>query len=174
MVGSTVDRRALLDLIRTAFQEVALDGGVTLREADVIDSYGSPEERAAARALDFKGAWWAIPVDDLVRYTSVFIFMDDRGIRYYLPRYMTQGVQDSDTELGVFAWLTLEALESLQRFERLPEFSVEQCRAILAFVEFAEEVDPERTANDPCFREDYLRMWMYWAQRASGESSTST
>ena len=43
--------------IVNAFAEVSLGNGVSLREADVIDDYGSANERAAARKHDEHHDW---------------------------------------------------------------------------------------------------------------------
>lgn len=42
----------VINEIATAFANVGLDEGVSLRKADVIDDYGDDEERAAAREHD--------------------------------------------------------------------------------------------------------------------------
>nr|WP_157449125.1 DUF6714 family protein [Deinococcus peraridilitoris] len=161
---ATFNRKEVVEAIRAAFRDVTLGDGVPLRESDVIDDYGSLEERAAARALDFQGPWWEVPREDLKEYSSVFIFMDAQGFRYYLPRYMTEALIETNGRLGTFAWMTLEILESAQQFGHLPDFDLAQKRAILCFVEALEHLEPG-IATAPCFGRDYLDVWAYWAEQ---------
>lgn len=74
--------------IVNAFAEVSLGNGVSLREADVIDDYGSANERAAARKHDEHHDWQRIPDEDIENHSSVLCFMDDEGLRFHLPAYM--------------------------------------------------------------------------------------
>jgi hypothetical protein len=71
-----------------AFADVALGNGVSLREADVIDDYGTDDERAAAREQDELLDWQRIPDEDIDDHSSVLCFMDDGGMRFHLPAYM--------------------------------------------------------------------------------------
>jgi hypothetical protein len=54
-------RDALIGQIRKAFTNVSRVGGVSLHEADVIDSYGSRQQRDAARKLDTESVWPCVP-----------------------------------------------------------------------------------------------------------------
>jgi len=58
------NRRELVHLIGTAFQDVRRGDGVTLHEANVIDDYGSPKHRAAARELDKDHSRLDVPDED--------------------------------------------------------------------------------------------------------------
>lgn len=71
-----------------AFTEVSLGNGVSLREADVIDHYGTDHERADARKQDELQDWQRIPDEDIENHSSVLCFMDDEGLRFHLPAYM--------------------------------------------------------------------------------------
>ncbi|MFM9115406.1 MAG: DUF6714 family protein [Planctomycetota bacterium] len=74
--------------IADAFAGVSLGNGVSLREADVIDDYGTDDERAAAREQDELHDWQRIPDEDIANHSSVLCFMDDEGLRFHLPAYM--------------------------------------------------------------------------------------
>lgn len=74
--------------ITDAFADVLLEDGISLREADVIDDYGTDEERAAARRRDVSDDWQRIPDEDIEQYSSVLCFMDEAGLRFHLPAYM--------------------------------------------------------------------------------------
>ncbi len=71
-----------------AFADVPLGTGVSLREADVIDDYGSDDQRAAAREKDEVDDWQRIPDENIENHSSVLCFMDDEGLRFHLPAYM--------------------------------------------------------------------------------------
>lgn len=74
--------------IEAAFAEVLLGDGISLREADVIDDYGSNDERAAARKQDELRDWQRIPDEHIEYHSSALCFMDDEGLRFHLPAYM--------------------------------------------------------------------------------------
>lgn len=77
-----------VDYIAYAFAGVTLGHGVSLREADVIDVYGTNDERTAAREQDELHDWQRIPDEDIETHSSVLCFMDDEGLRFHLPAYM--------------------------------------------------------------------------------------
>ncbi len=65
----------LIEDIREAFKGVSR-GYVTLHEADVIDDYGTPEQRIEARKLDREGSWDRVPDADIERFHWVLSFFD--------------------------------------------------------------------------------------------------
>jgi len=77
-----------INQIVDAFARVTLGNGVSVREADVIDDYGTESERAAARERDEIHDWQRIPDEDIENHSSVLCFMDDDGLRFHLPAYM--------------------------------------------------------------------------------------
>jgi hypothetical protein len=80
----------LIESIEEAFTDVKLGDGVSWREADVIDSYGSIEERKLARDQDVKDNWRKIP-DSLIgdlKYQCVLPSLDAKGLRFYLAPCM--------------------------------------------------------------------------------------
>lgn len=83
--------------IGVAFADVTREDGVTLHEADVIDDYGSDEQRAAARQLDTDRHWSEVEDALIDTLPSAFSFLDDRGFRYYLPAYMCSALRNFDT-----------------------------------------------------------------------------
>lgn len=74
--------------IEAAFAGVLLGDGVSLREADVIDNFGSPAQRRAARKQDELTDWRCIPDADLARYDWCLSFFDAQGLRFHLPAYL--------------------------------------------------------------------------------------
>lgn len=71
-------KQALIQEITLAFEGVAHEEGMTLHEATVIDDYGSPEERAQARAKDTEQSWQAVPERDIRSTDAVLSFLDDK------------------------------------------------------------------------------------------------
>jgi hypothetical protein len=80
-------KEALITKIEAAFSGVKLGGGISWREADVIDDYGSKEQRRLARLQDEKEDWTKIPLELIgdLRYQAVLSFLDMEGLKYYLP-----------------------------------------------------------------------------------------
>ncbi len=80
----------LIKLTEEAFSGVTLGDGVSWREADVIDAFGSIEERKLARNQDEKDNWRKVP-DSLIgdlKYQCVLPFSDAIGLRFYLAPCM--------------------------------------------------------------------------------------
>lgn len=76
--------------LRLAFHNQPKGKGPTLREAEVIRTSGpdSPK-RAGVRRLDNDFRWWQISDAMFPRYDRVFDHLDDDGLAYYLPAYLT-------------------------------------------------------------------------------------
>ena len=87
-IAYETQKLALIDNITTVFDGVSRRNGVTLHEAMVIDDYGSPAERAEARAQDTENRWQDVPEDDIRFSDAVLSFLDTLGFHYYLPAYM--------------------------------------------------------------------------------------
>lgn len=81
-------KAALIEEINAAFDGVSREGGVSMSEAEVIDDYGSDEERAQARARDTESRWQDIS-DEQLALNWPISFFDPIGFRYYMPAYLT-------------------------------------------------------------------------------------
>ena len=82
-------RSSLLAQIERDFAHVIREGGVSLHEAAVIDSYGTDDERAEARKLDTDTHWTHVRLEDLPTWIgSTLSFMDPIGFHYYAPAFM--------------------------------------------------------------------------------------
>ncbi len=84
------ENEKLIHTIQQVFSGVELGDGVSWREADVIDDYGSAEARKRARDLDEKKDWEKIPMELIgnMRYQSVLSFLDPQGLKFHLPPCM--------------------------------------------------------------------------------------
>jgi hypothetical protein len=79
----------VLNKINYAFCNVCLEDGVSISEANVIDDYGTINERKKARKNDELLNWHLIPEEQISYYDGCLCFMDFKGYRFHLPAYMT-------------------------------------------------------------------------------------
>ena len=141
----------LIAQIRNAFADVSRLGGVSLHEADVIDTYGSPRQRNAARKLDTDRAWWEVPGSDIERYYSILGFLDATDFRYYIAAYMTWTLRHYEHSGAASGDWTIYALDcgeiSKDHWkQRFMLFNRQQSEAVCAFLRFMEE-DPAGMAD---------------------------
>ena len=105
------DEQALAAEVAAAFGGVDLGNGVTWLEAESIDNYESPAERAAARRTDVSAGGWLTVSDQLFdRFPSAVTFLDAHGFRYYLPAFIVADIRrggrwESAVDDGVLARL---------------------------------------------------------------------
>ena len=77
MTHSTVD--AVIEQVANAFAGVKREEGITLHEADVIDDYGTEEERTLARAQDLEENWEDVSAKDIETYDWILNHLDAKG-----------------------------------------------------------------------------------------------
>ena len=149
-------KAALIEEIIAAFDGVSREGGVSWHEANVIDDYGSEQERAAARLSDTDTRWQDVPDKDIGSCWALSFF-DPIGLHYYLPRlllsYLRYEALDEENGGGhdVFNSNNFDSLDSylaagfrkgeiegfyLCKFELL---TPSQGRAVAHFLEFEAE-----------------------------------
>jgi hypothetical protein len=95
------ERDALLAEIFATFGRVTREGGVSMSEAFVVDSYGTLEERATARERDTDRHWQELVEDPDLNpwgWYLLYPFLDPIGFRYYLPVAMVLSVRSGDDE----------------------------------------------------------------------------
>lgn len=85
MSGNT---QRIIAAIEEAFGGVQLEDGISLREAIVLDNYGTDQERHRARSQDELGDWREIPEETIAGYSASLAFLDAKGMRFYLPAFM--------------------------------------------------------------------------------------
>ena len=71
-MGEPADIAALQQRIEEAFAGVALEGGVSLHQMDVLDAYGSQEDLMRAAALDQEACWQDVTDDKLLKFGVSF------------------------------------------------------------------------------------------------------
>ena len=148
--------------IGAAFGNVSREDGVTLHETEVLDDYGSDQERQAARAKD-TDAHWRDVLDEWIeeiRGIGGMCFLDGEGFRYYLPAYMTWYLKKwnahSITDAGDTLLFCLSSPREDWDFNKL--FSSEQKNVIRSFLQFVVEFDEDNHADaqkalDSCWSE---------------------
>ena len=145
-----MDRDAVIAEIAVAFAGVARGDGVTLHEADVIDYYGTEEQRRAARALDTEASWPEVPDADIERYYTILSFLDLTGYRYYIPAYMTWALRHYDTspsasvDGSIFTFALARDTPEMRAWqaERWSVFDEAQILAIRHFLEYMAALPP--------------------------------
>lgn len=88
-------QKSLIAEIEAAFAGVTREGGISWSEADAIDDYASPAERAAAREKDREKGWQDLVTDPTWPGSDVpsnWSFLDPIGYRYYLPAALIRAV----------------------------------------------------------------------------------
>jgi len=79
------NREQLTQQINDSFQNVRLDDGIGLWEAQGLDDRLTSQECRKLRVKDEKENWKNIPLIDLYRCSSSLSFFDAKGIRFHLP-----------------------------------------------------------------------------------------
>jgi hypothetical protein len=128
----------LSEVIHQAFAGVTLGSGVSWREADVIDDYGTPDQRKLARNQDEKHNWSKVP-DSLVgdlKYQSVLAFLDVEGLRFYLPVCMIYALKNYQTSQSLIVDSIVYRLTSQSDAEALKEvLTNDQKQCVIRFLD---------------------------------------
>lgn len=129
---------SIIEAIRSAFADVPR-GDITIHEAEVIDDYGSDDERRKARGFDTEESWDQVPDHDIEECQDALCFLDPAGWRYYLPAYMIWSLRNfrvNDSVVSAFTVYTFDLSvddavrqHELERFRLLNEAqSLAVCR----------------------------------------------
>lgn len=141
----TIQEQELIDQIRRAFEGVRLEDGTSLNMSEYNDSGGSmPEFKRKARN-DERNDWTAIADETLEQFTVTFSFTDLKGLRFYIPAYMTWAIRNHRSSGSIIGDFTIYAIDpSHYLFETIPFlhwFTEAQVAAMTAFLEYAVEND---------------------------------
>lgn len=146
--SAIVKAEAIIAEIREAFSEVSRGNGISLHEADIIDSYGTETARKKARELDTDTCWWEVPSELLDKFNGALFFMDAEGYRYYLPAYMTYGLKTyAASTLAMDVVLTTLFPTSEESFKRFSLLDARQKKAVARFLWFIATETGESWAN---------------------------
>ncbi len=145
MASSAADMNTLplLQDIERVFRDVCREDGVTLHEAEVIDSCGSDKKRRQGRRKDTDARWQDVPDKMIENHYSILSFLDIKGFRYYLPAYMRWSLKHFQVSDSAASDFTIYALAprgkgklSKTDGERFAAFTPEQCAVIYRFLRF--------------------------------------
>ena len=103
----------LIDEFKSAFEDVELEDGIGMLEADAIDSHASYEERTHRREEDNRNRWQAITSEELNQNYCSFGYCDAKGGRFLLPAYLLCDLRDE--YIVDFAPRVIEMLASVRR-----------------------------------------------------------
>jgi hypothetical protein len=132
-----VSRASLEAAIRDAFHGVQLGGGISLRQAEVLDNRGSrlsDAEFAALPGQEVTDDWPAVPAEELD--SEYIAHLDAEGLRYYLPAFMLRLLDDYVDGGEMWTIGTTRALDQRDRhpFGFLELLTPRQRRAIALYV----------------------------------------
>ncbi|MFM7159429.1 MAG: DUF6714 family protein [Planctomycetaceae bacterium] len=164
-------RRQLLAHIERAFAGVTLGDGVSLHESDVMDNWGTAEERRAAREPDEKLDWRRL-VDhpDLAVIFGLacggLCHLDAAGVRFHLPACLSRAVRDLDRDHDRIAEMFESVSDLLTELRphnrvRLEVLNGEQRACVRECLVFFRESLPD---NDPVWAK---AIDGYWSRPAS-------
>lgn len=170
-------KRELIAEITVAFDGVSRQDGVSLRESQVIDDYGSNEERAQARAQDTQARWQDVPDEDIGWSDAVLNFLDAKGFRYYIPAFIVWYLKYvdipndwNDNPLdSVVSHLARPSLADNRGLEHCKILTQEQSKVIAHFLVFEAEREAKFRAE---FKAEQEADWRRWV--ANGEVSQET
>ena len=154
---------AVIEAIRLAFANVPR-GSISLHEAEVIDDYGSEEERAEARRLDTESSWDRVPDSHIEECTSALCHLDPHGWKYYVPAYMIWTLGHFGASDSVVPEFTIYTFDPSVNDPRLREYSMERFRlldsaqsgAVCRFLRYIADRFAFRQANEA--------LAAYWAR----------
>jgi len=115
--------------IRDAFLGVRR-GAITLHEAEVIDKYGSPDERAEARKLDTDGRWERVPDTHVEECKTALCHVDAESWRYYIAPYMVWSLKHFRTHDSTVSNFTIYTFDLNEEPQDLREYSLERYRLL--------------------------------------------
>lgn len=140
-MSSNVALRSIVEeTIRTVFAGVCLGGGVSLRQAEVIDNYGegvTDEEFEKIPLAEIVDNWIAVPFDELEK--GYVAHLDAEGLRYYLPALMLSVINQYEPSsmrvIGTLHGLRPKKENLIYDISRYALLSFEQKQAVAYFLD---------------------------------------
>ena len=93
-LGLSREFNSSLAAIAEAFSNVKLGDGIGMLEADGIDNYVGPEDRASRRERDERRRWQSISSTELNANYCSFWFCDAKGGLFLLPAFLLADLRD--------------------------------------------------------------------------------
>lgn len=127
--------------IEKEFRNVKRDGGTTLHQMDLRDSFLPllESEMKDAERRDPEISWQEISPSKLSRFSQSLTFLDDLGYRFYLLAFMRHGLQTSYPDIGMadldgVLWSLDGGLDCRYRRDSFAILSQGQKQAVASFV----------------------------------------
>lgn len=156
------DKEEVISEIRSAFEGVTLNGGVSLQQARVMDNFGrgvTAEEFAHLPEREITEDWSAVPIDLLEGFDCV-AFLDEKGLRYYLPAFMLHILDNYDSS----SMMTIGTLSALyprneSQEHNLKELDQRQRCAVSIFLKSLPELVDLWGEDVPIVERAYSKYW---------------
>lgn len=121
--------QTLVAAISAAFSGVP-KGTITLHEAEVIDVYGSEEERAKARWLDQESSWECVRDTAIEECTTALCHVDAPGWRYYIPAYMIWSLRNFRVSDSIVSDHTIYTFDLSERDPGVRDYQLARFRLL--------------------------------------------
>ena len=142
-------KEELIGKIEAAFKDVKRQDGVTFHQAIARDDRASEKEELEARKLDRDEYWQDVPDELLKNEGSFLTFLDDKGLRYYLPASMRCALRHSDEssyliESILYRFFPISRKQGkpsdfVSNFVKNLQLTKEQCQVIYQFMKYFED-----------------------------------
>ena len=135
-------RKALINMIKAAFDGVEQPKDITLHAAEAHDGYDY-EHDDKHRKKDFIGAWQDVPAEHIKECHTALSYVNKTGMRYYLPAFMVWyltylGTDEIQSDHALYMLDHHADNEELSAYfkERFSLFNATQLKACALFVKF--------------------------------------
>jgi hypothetical protein len=154
----------LRKLIKTAFIDVKLEDGLSIRQGEVCDNYGegvSDEEFHAIPLGEITDDWTALPLQELEQYPYL-AYLDAKGFRYYIPAFLLSLLDNAQCgSMRVISTLMSLTPDSCTWSPNMDLLNDEQRSAIAVFLSEIQHL-PQLDSSDQIMISDALEQ--YWSQ----------
>ena len=159
------NKRQLIKEIEKAFDNVCQPEKITLHVAEAHDDYDYNDEKY--KHLDVRGRWQDVPKEHIEKCQMALNYVDNVGMRYYLPAYMVWYLNkldsgEIDSDHALYALNSYSDNKKMSKYfqEIFSLFTHEQLRACAHFVKYC--ADDESYVTDTDFAKSIYGL--YWEQ----------
>jgi hypothetical protein len=128
--------------IKSAFENVTLENGIGVWEAQGIDDYADVKTILELKSKDERANWQNISYQDLITCASSLSFFDEKGMRFCLPQFLLFDLEAKEIFLNqnndspdVLFTLGYNLQEEYQK-NRFSLFDKKQIQATISFIEY--------------------------------------
>lgn len=165
-------RDRVISQIHSAFADVELGNGMSLRRGELLDDwyphgFSEEEQERINKELEEEhvGRWQDLPWTDLKKYPSAFVYVGTEGRHFYTPALLTHAVRSPECTIGgplMFSFLFyLTKYPEQEYVSEFESWSREQRAAVAEAIKYLCEKDPEDAGD--LLGEAYREYWKQWA-----------